>query len=203
MYGLVGGIAALVIILATVTPSQSRQTRLRSAPSLDLTIMLPSERMAALATATAGATNPDLMRHGARKSFHRVHGHPARYGVVRSGKTGATARVAARHVRVFQAYINDVEAAGARILFMGGIRHGHCRAGSQHPCGMAIDLCQIRRAVVDRRCRLPGPSALIEIATRHGLTEGAQWCNSDYGHAQVQPTGGTCGLLSARRHRHR
>src|SRR5262249_24378758 len=59
-----------------------------------------------------------------------------------SRKTGARTRVAAR----FQAYIDDLEANhGGRVLFMGGIRPGRCSPSSEHPCGKALDVCQLRR----------------------------------------------------------
>ncbi len=123
-------------------------------------------------------------------------------GVVRSHKTGAHARVSPRYAARFQAYINDLEAAGAKILFMGGYRHGHCSSRHMHPCGRALDVCQYRRGVVDRRCHLPGRAAIAEIAERHGLFEGGQWCNSDYGHAQAGISAGACGttMAAARRH---
>jgi hypothetical protein len=114
-------------------------------------------------------------------------------GVVKS-KTGASARVGVRYAKRFQAYIDDLENNyGARVLFMGGIRFGHCSSRSQHPCGKALDVCQLRRGVVDPRCRLPGPSALATIAASHELFEGGRWCNSDYGHAQVDTTASACG----------
>ena len=74
---------------------------------------------------------------------------------------------------------------GARVLFMGGIRPGRRSRSSEHPCGKAQDMCQLRRGVVDGRCNLPGRITLGHIAAAHGLFEGGRWCNSDYGHAQV------------------
>lgn len=122
-----------------------------------------------------------------------LHSKANESGVVKS-KTGASARVGARYAKRFQAYIDDLENNyGARVLFMGGIRRGHCTSSSQHPCGKAIDLCQLRRGVVDTRCRLPGRSALAQIAASHDLFEGGRWCNSDYGHAQVDTTANACG----------
>jgi hypothetical protein len=107
-------------------------------------------------------------------------------GFVVSSKTGARARVAVRYAARFQAYIDDLEHNyGARVLFMGGIRPGRCSNASEHPCGKAIDVCQLRRGVVDRRCNLPGRVLLGQIAAAHGLFEGGRWCNSDYGHTQV------------------
>jgi hypothetical protein len=115
-------------------------------------------------------------------------------GVIVSGKTGARARVGTAYAARFQAYINDLETNhGARVLFMGGIRPGRCSPSSEHPCGKALDVCQLRRGVVDPRCNLPGRRLLGEIAASHGLFEGGRWCNSDYGHAQVGVTAAACG----------
>ena len=115
-------------------------------------------------------------------------------GVVMSHKTGAMARVGAAYSGRFQAYIDDLENNhGARVRFMGGIRHGRCSIYSEHPCGKALDVCQLRRGVVDPRCHLPGRAALGQIAAAHGLFEGGRWCDSDYGHAQVGVTAPDCG----------
>jgi hypothetical protein len=115
-------------------------------------------------------------------------------GIVKSRKTGALARVGAVYAARFQAYIDDLETNyGARVLFMGGTRPGRCSRSSEHPCGKALDVCQLRRGVVDPRCKLPGRLTLGEIAAAHGLFEGGRWCNSDYGHAQVGVTAGACG----------
>ena len=110
-------------------------------------------------------------------------------GVVVSSRTGARARVGIRYAARFQAYIDDLENNhGARVLFMGGIRPGSCSPSSEHPCGKALDVCQLRRGVVDPRCKLPARAELGRIAASHGLFEGGRWCNSDYGHAQVDAT---------------
>jgi hypothetical protein len=110
-------------------------------------------------------------------------------GIVVSRKTGARARVGVAYAARFQAYIDDLETNyGARVLFMGGTRPGRCSLSSEHPCGKAIDVCQHRRGVVDPRCNLPGRVALGKIAASHGLFEGGRWCNSDYGHVQVDVT---------------
>jgi hypothetical protein len=115
-------------------------------------------------------------------------------GVVTSHKTGARARVGIAHAARFQAYIDDLERNhGARVLFMGGIRPGHCASYSLHPCGRALDVCQLSRGVVDARCHLPPRRTLAQIAAAHGLFEGGRWCNSDYGHAQLGVTAGDCG----------
>lgn len=128
-----------------------------------------------------------------------ANGSPAT-GVVVSKKTGASARVSPQYAAAFQAYIDDLESGGASIRFMGGIRRGSCHAASLHPCGKALDVCQTARGRVDRRCHLPAPSTLAQIASRHGLFEGGRWCHSDYGHVQVGVTAAACGsTLSARR----
>jgi len=110
-------------------------------------------------------------------------------GIVISRKTGARARVGVAYAGRFQAYIDDLETNyGARVLFMGGTRPGRCSRSSEHPCGKALDVCQYRRGVVDPRCNLPGRAAIGKIAASHGLFEGGRWCNSDYGHVQVDVT---------------
>jgi hypothetical protein len=115
-------------------------------------------------------------------------------GIVVSAKTGARAWVGVAYAARFQAYIDDLEKKyGARVLFMGGIRPGRCSAESEHPCGKALDVCQRRRGVVDPLCNLPGRVALGQIAAAHGLFEGGRWCQSDYGHAQIDVTAPACG----------
>ncbi len=115
-------------------------------------------------------------------------------GIVVSAKTGAHARVGVAYAARFQAYIDDLENNyGARVLFMGGIRPGRCSISSEHPCGKALDVCQLRRGVVDPRCKLPGRVVVGRIAASHGLFEGGRWCDSDYGHAQIGVTAAACG----------
>ena len=70
---------------------------------------------------------------------------------------------------------------------------GTLLASGMHPCGKALDVCQLRRGVVDPRCHLPARRALAQIASSHGLFEGGRWCNSDYGHVQLGVTAGDCG----------
>ena len=119
--------------------------------------------------------------------------------VVVSSKTGARALVGVAYAARFQAYIDDLENNyGARVLFMGGIRRGRCSISSEHPCGKALDVCQHRRGVVDPGCHLPGRAALGKIAASHGLFEGGRWCNSDYGHAQVDESVTGCGTPRTR-----
>ena len=125
-------------------------------------------------------------------------------GIVRSAKTGATAHVAPGHAAAFQAYIDDLESHGAVVRFMGGYRAGVCSPRHEHPCGKALDVCQLSRGRVDARCHLPGRQEIASIAERHGLFEGGRWCNQDYGHAQVDVTAPACGsgYASAKRRRH-
>ena len=142
-------------------------------------------------------------RHGHHAHHRAIHVHSDANGNVVSHKTGAHATVGVRYAAKFQAYIDRIEAAGARVLFMGGIRHGRCSSGHQHPCGMALDVCQLRRDRVDGRCGLPGRHALARIAASVGLFEGGQWCHGDYGHAQVEASAPACGtMMAARSHRH-
>lgn len=118
----------------------------------------------------------------------------AESGLIRSKKTGETAHVGARWAPMFQAYVDDLENHGASIYYMGGIRPGRCSEGSQHPCGKALDVCQDARGRVsgEKDCHLPPPAEMAAIARLHGLYEGSRWCHSDYGHAQVTPSGGDC-----------
>jgi hypothetical protein len=115
-------------------------------------------------------------------------------GIIISSKTGARTRVGVAYAARFQAYVDDLEKNyGARILFMAGLRPGRCSIFGEHPCGKALDVCQLRRGVVDPRCNLPARVALARIAASHGLFEGGRWCDSDYGHAQVDVTAPACG----------
>ena len=144
----------------------------------------------------------------ARKHHERgidANGNEAAPCIVRSGKTGASARVGCAYVARFQAYVDELEANGATVHFMGGYRPGHCSPRHMHSCNRALDVCQLSRGRVDTKCRLPGRQALATIAERHGLFEGGQWCHSDYGHAQVGVTAGACGttLMAKSKRRHR
>ena len=97
-------------------------------------------------------------------------------------KAGAWASVAPQYAAAFQALVDDLEAHGAVIRFMGGYRHGRCGQATKHPCGMALDICQYGRSVVERKCQLPGAAVENAIAEAHGLFHGARWCNPDRGH---------------------
>jgi hypothetical protein len=89
-----------------------------------------------------------------------------------SVKTGAKARVGISYAARFQAYIDDLENNyGARVLFMNGLRPGHCSPASEHPCGKALDVCQRRRGVVDRVAICPaapqsGASRLRTVSSK-------------------------------------
>jgi len=119
--------------------------------------------------------------------------HELAAGIVRSSKTGATAHVSPRFAPIAQAIIDDLERGGASIKFMGGYRKGPCWSGGLHPCGLAIDLCQTARGVVDRRCNLPDRSTEARVAAAHGALSGGIWCNQDRGHVQLGQTAGACG----------
>lgn len=148
----------------------------------------PAPRLRKLAHARVAATAVDQQR----STVVDANGNAP--GLVVSSKTGARAHVGVTYAARFQAYINDLENNyGARVLFMGGIRPGRCSIYSEHPCGKALDVCQLRRGVVDRRCQLPSRTTLGQIAASHGLFEGGRWCDSDYGHAQVGVTAPACG----------
>jgi hypothetical protein len=151
-------------------------------------------------TSTAEARH----RHHHHRAVSDANGNISSPGVVKSKKTGATAVVGAAYAGAFQAYIDDLEASGASVRFMGGVRRGHCGLASMHPCGKALDVCQLSRGRVDARCNLPSRRAIASIAERHGLFEGGRWCNSDYGHAQVGESAAACGSRTfAARSRHR
>ena len=152
----------------------------------------------ALFTTAAEARHSHHTRHHVKPTLD-ASGSPVAQlgaGLVVSKKTGASARVGAAYAAMFQAYIDDVESHGASVKFMGGIRRGHCWVGGLHPCGKALDVCQLGRGRVDGRCHLPDRSTLARIAAAHGLFEGGRWCNSDYGHAQVGETAAACGERS-------
>lgn len=151
--------------------------------------------------------NGNAVDRRSSRSLVRAANGGAGSGIVRSKKTGATARVASRYAGVFQSYVDALEARGAAIYYMGGKRPGRCWEGSQHPCGTALDVCQDWRGHVSavRDCALPGPVEMAAIAKSVGLFEGGVWCGRpDYGHVQVVPTGTVCaarGTFGPRRHR--
>jgi hypothetical protein len=175
------GIVGVLILLSAYVAHLDPQT---ITPTVDTTAPMPESPISQSDTKNSGiiAPRPSLDSNGNES------------GIVVSSKTGARARVGVRYAKRFQAYIDDLENNyGARVLFMGGVRRGHCSSSSQHPCGKALDVCQLRRGIVDPRCRLPDARTLAQIAASHDLFEGGRWCNSDYGHAQVDTTASACG----------
>ena len=165
----------------TAAPGASNRTSHRK-PHTATAEALATTTTAPKTVDTAAAATPSA----STKGVVDANGNTA--GVVISTKTGARARVSIAYAARFQAYIDDLENnRGARVLFMGGIRPGRCSGSSQHPCRKALDVCQLRRGVVDPRCNMPDRAAV------HGLFEGGRWCQSDYGHAQIGVTAAACG----------
>jgi hypothetical protein len=196
----VAALAALfLLILLIVLPAEAGQRHRQNVSpavacdndgrctTLNTTAPAPSYRKSRSETQNTATTAPRQSR-ALDANGNKV------VGVIISLKTGAHARVGIAYAARFQAYIDDLETNhGARVLFMNGIRPGHCSSSSEHPCGKALDVCQRRRGVVDPRCNLPGRVLLGQIAASHGLFEGGRWCNSDYGHAQIGVTAAACG----------
>lgn len=207
---------AAVVSLAAVHRAEARQVHHKSAGPVKISRSITNLQALQVDVAarppypTAETTAQASGKRGLRATEGRrtvVRGREARNpsqrapqgrigsGIVRSAKTGATARVAARYRDKFQAYVDDLEAHGASIYYMGGFRAGRCSPASQHPCGGALDVCQDYRGHVSgaRDCHLPRPAEMAAIAKAHGLYEGSLWCRSpDYGHAQIIPTGTEC-----------
>jgi hypothetical protein len=113
-----------------------------------------------------------------------------------TSKAGGRASVSPRYAARFQAFVNDLEAHGAVVKFMGGYRSGVCGQANKHPCGMALDVCQLSRGVVARGqvwggrkqpdCRLPDKAEMSAIARAHDLFSGGDWCRpDDYGHVEA------------------
>jgi hypothetical protein len=138
-------------------------------------------------------TSPGIARYHHQRIADANGNQGYGVGSVTSHKTGASARVGWQYATKFQGYVDAIEATGATVYFMGGIRRGHCSNSSLHPCGKALDVCQTGRGRVAAKCHLPDRSTLARIAEAHGLFEGGQWCHSDYGHAQVGVTAESCG----------
>lgn len=190
-------LAALAALTILSAPAQARKAKVPAvAPRVDVAAIppyptddqatTPHNRRAA-GRGSAAATRAVRDSHLSRETSLRPSQGQIGSGIVKSGKTGATAHVAPRYAAIFQDYVDDVEAAGGRITFMGGLRPGRCHIPeSKHPCGMAIDLCQYSRGVVDHRCLLPSEGQLAQIAARHGLVEGGIWCHGDRGHAEIR-----------------
>ena len=94
-------------------------------------------------------------------------------------------------LREFQSYIDDVEAMGARVKFMGGIREENIRPGQDIQCGKALDVCERSRGVVDPDCHSWERNARCD-RIKNGLFEGGLWCDFDYGHVQVGVSAEAC-----------
>lgn len=77
--------------------------------------------------------------------------------------------------------INELEATGYKIKFMGGYRNDPCSKRHMHGCGLAVDINQFARNVV--RPHLPNNATAI--ASKHGLLHGAVWHNADTGHFEL------------------
>ena len=167
---------------ASIRTSQKKMRAVTTAPKIPAaTATAPQNAVKVITTSEAVKTTLD------------ANGNKAP-GIVVSAKTGARARVGVAYAARFQTYIDDLENNhGARVLFMGGIRPGRCLPESQHPCGKALDVCQLGWGKVDPRCNLPNRVTLGRIAAAHGLFEGGRWCHSDYGHAQTSVTAAACG----------
>ena len=120
--------------------------------------------------------------HYAKAQQQRFVGHSS--GNVHS-KAGASASVSPQYASAFQALVDDLEAHGAVIRFMGGYRPGRCGQANKHACGMALDVCQYARDVVEGKCNLPGREAENKIAATHGLFHGGAWCTGDRGHFEA------------------
>jgi hypothetical protein len=160
----------------------------------DPTASDPTAAASSAAVVTDGAITAHIPFPDPRPRAAALDGNGNAAGIIISSKTGARARVGVAYAARFQAYIDDLENNhGARVLFMGGIRPGRCRPASQHPCGKALDVCQLGWGRVDPRCKLPDRLTLGRIAAAHGLFEGGRWCHSDYGHAQISVTAAACG----------
>jgi hypothetical protein len=164
------------------------------AAATDPTAGDPTAAASGATTVTDGAITAPVPVPAPKPRAAGLDGNGNAAGIIISSKTGARARVGVAYAARFQAYIDDLENNhGARVLFMGGIRPGRCRPASQHPCGKALDVCQLGWGRVDPRCKLPDRVALGRIAAAHSLFEGGRWCHSDYGHAQISVTAAACG----------
>lgn len=188
--------AAAAVILSTHSAAQART------PNSDAITRFCGDRYCPTGANEIKQTT-ERVKHAGRITHERATAKTRREaeepstgsGQIVSHKTGAKARVSPRYAARFQAYVDALEAAGASVYYMGGYRPGQCSAGSQHPCGKALDVCQDSRGHVsgEKDCHLPSPAEMVRIAEANHLHEGAVWCkNPDYGHAQVDKTGSDC-----------
>lgn len=115
---------------------------------------------------------------------------PAEGATVRS-RSGATAQVAPGARSAFQCLVDKYDAAGVRIVFMGGYGKRPFNY-SLHPKGLALDINQYSRNVT----RPATPAAATAWARSCGLIHGANWGHADTGHFQL---GGWAGRRSVTR----
>lgn len=196
-------ILAATTILTFTAPADARPTRAKNA-QVATQVFDVAAQPAYPTTSSTAVAREKLASRGRGRVLTDANGNPVEIthqgassgesGVVRSKKTGATARVSPRYAGAFQAYIDDLESRGAAIYYMGGYRKGPCWAGGLHPCGKALDVCQDSRDHVSghKNCHMPGRAELARIAAAHGLFEGGQWCHGDMGHVQVGETAAPC-----------
>jgi hypothetical protein len=167
-------------------------------------VLMAATAIVAIALLPATAEARSKHKHYRHHRASDANGNQAfEPGKVTSRKTGAYTHVSAKFQPQAQAYIDDLEQNhGATIYYLGGYRRGRCSIGHQHPCGTALDVCQDRRAHVSgaKDCHLPPPATIVRVASAHGLYEGARWCDSDYGHVQLRPSGGHCTPTGWARH---
>lgn len=193
-------LAALAATVILIAPADAKRIPIGTqlAPSIDVAAApaYPLSAEAAHASKQARGhrrAGKGNRRYTAPRALAGEHDYATGSGVVRSRKTGATARVSASFAPIAQAVVDAMEARGASIKFMGGYRKGPCASYSLHPCGQALDLCQLGRGVVDRRCNMPSRAVEIEVARAHGAYSGGVWCNQDRGHIQMLNTASSCG----------
>ena len=147
---------------------------------------------------------PDFMKPWSLKGAAAAGSHQPRTldangnraaGIVMSRKTGARARVGVAYAARFQAYIDDLETQSRRARAVHGRRSARPLLTFQRASMWKGSGCvpTAVEAWSTRRCNLPGRVTLGQIAAAHGLFEGGRWCNSDYGHAQVDVTAAACG----------
>jgi hypothetical protein len=91
--------------------------------------------------------------------------------------------------RSFQAYIGDLEANMAAYVYG---RIGRALLTFQRAPAEGSDVSGPARR---GRPAMQSADRVThgQVAAAHGLFEGGRWCNSDYGHAQVDVTAAGCG----------
>lgn len=112
--------------------------------------------------------------------YRDSHLHPPSHLTwIRCGKKRIM--VAPSAAKRFHSFCANLVAHGLKIVLAGGWRPGRCSDGHRHPCGLAIDINQVRRNVVVRRF----PRGITAIARHYGLVSGGIWCDADLGHFEV------------------